>query len=234
MTAALQAQRLARIAHELRGPAGVAQGAARELVARAGSDTTAPFAQMLDRGVDRILRIADRLSRMSSITLGHAQMQPLVSEIGASVVSAVQASEALEAKQNIAVRVNQPKPIMASFDAGWFEFAVRELLSNAIQHARHLVEVSVVADDETVWVEIDDDGPGFRETVDFSLEAAPNPRRGVGLSLPMVHFVVTQGHQGQMTTENLEKGGARVRLSFPATPMPKTAEEAEEGAKDES
>lgn len=234
MTAALQAQRLARIAHELRGPAGVAQGAARELVARAGSDTSAPFAQMLDRGVDRILRIADRLSRMSSITLGHAQMRPLVSEIGVSVVSAMQASEALEAKQNIAVRLNQPKPIMASFDAEWFEFALRELLSNAIQHARHLVEVSVGADGETVWVEIDDDGPGFREVVDFSLEAPPNSRRGVGLSLPMVHFVVTQGHRGQMTVENLEKGGARVRLSFPVAYLREVGQEAEGGAVDES
>ncbi len=211
----VHALRLSRIAHELRGSAGVALGATTEL---RGSLTPEgeKFVAMAQRGLERILRIADRLGRVSSLQRGLVEFRRENGDLAAFVRNEAQKSKELEHKTHIEVIVDVPtKPFDHGFDPEWLGFALRELVANAIQHARKRVQVSLNGAAELASVVIEDDGPGFRDDIDLELSASPNPRRGVGLSLPMCRCVIEDGHGGTLAVSNTEAGGARVELRFP-------------------
>jgi signal transduction histidine kinase len=100
--------------------------------------------------------------------------------------------------------------------------AVRNLLANAQRHAASRVEVSVVADDDRVWVHVDDDGAGVPEeqrTAMFTRfarldEARSTDRGGSGLGLAIVASVAI-AHRGGVEAGDSPLGGARVSMWFP-------------------
>ena len=205
--------RLSRIAHELRGPAGVALGAAQELARQSGEGQQ--FVGMMQRGLNRVLRVADRLSRASALDNDAVKFSLGALNITELVAREAQSAADLEHKASVSVTFDLPKEtLIASSDADWLSFCLREVVANAIQHAKSAVRVRLAPAGNEVMLSIDDDGPGFRESPDFSFDAAPNPRRGVGLSLPICHCVMTKGHGGSFRTEASELGGARVVMTL--------------------
>jgi signal transduction histidine kinase len=211
------ALRLSRVAHELRGLAGVALGATNELRASLGVDGN-KFADMAQRGLDRVLRVADRLGRASSIQRQLVEFRREPDDFSAFVAQEMAKSKALEHQIHIEVTLNRPdKPVKAGFDHDWLGFALREIIANAIQYARKKVNVTLVQEGDVAVMIVEDDGPGFRDHIELTFDAEPNPRRGVGLSLPVCRHVVEDGHMGKLTISNQDSGGARVELRLPAT-----------------
>jgi signal transduction histidine kinase len=207
----VEALRRSRIAHELRGPAGVALGAAAELARK--SETQDPFLGMMKRGLERVLRVADRLSRASALERGLVSFNISVEDLRPLIAQEAKRSKDLENKASIDVRVELgDSESTVAFDHEWLAFCIGEVVSNAIQHARKLVSIGLSHDGHRANVTVEDDGPGFREAPDFSFDAPPNSRRGVGLSLAIVHHVIRLGHGGELLVETRDEGGARVTL----------------------
>jgi signal transduction histidine kinase len=199
---------LERIAHELRGPAGVAAGALDEIERAAGSEATElkPFFAMARRGISRILRSADRLERTAHFegrapggSRGPTDLRHLVAQ-------AVREAEDLEARRGIRVQVAATDlPCLVLADVPWVRAAIAELVCNAIRYARTSVGVETALADGKARVTVTDDGPGFAGPVPHRFEP-PFPRAGLGLSLPLVDDVV-RTHAGEIAFRDRKSEG---------------------------
>ncbi len=99
---------------------------------------------------------------------------------------------------------------------------VRNLLNNAVAHARSAVAVSLTDDGESVMLAVDDDGPGVpldaRDTVFDRFARLDEARRsdgGTGLGLAIVRELV-RGHGGTVRCGDSALGGARFEVVLPA------------------
>jgi PAS domain S-box-containing protein len=100
--------------------------------------------------------------------------------------------------------------------------AIRELIENAIEHSdRPAPTVTVSADvrDETVAIEIRDDGPGIPEqerTILTDNDEIEPLYHGSGMGLWLVDWIVTHS-AGELSFEENDPRGSVVRLSLPRT-----------------
>jgi|HubBroStandDraft_1064217.scaffolds.fasta_scaffold19628_5 signal transduction histidine kinase len=219
---------LERIAHDLRGPAGVAAGALDEIERAMGSqaDEVRPFFSMARRGLGRILRSADRLQRTAHFEGRASGGVRAATDLRQLVAAAARDAEELEARRSIRVEVaacDQPCLVMA--DVPWVRAAISELVCNAIRFARANVSVDTRLVDGEASVTVIDDGPGFAGPVPRRFEP-PYPRAGLGLSLPLVNDVV-QAHAGRLSIHDRKSdenavSGTRVVIAL-ALQVPSSA-----------
>ncbi len=100
--------------------------------------------------------------------------------------------------------------------------AVRNLLENAVRHARTRVDLAVVPDEAWWWVEVSDDGPGIpieeRDRVFERFTRLDGDRGrsegGTGLGLSIVAAIAGRNGGGVLVDE-APGGGARFRLRLP-------------------
>jgi signal transduction histidine kinase len=217
----LRTEFLNRLAHDLRGHAGVIHGALQELEAAAGEQSSAStFFGMAKRGVKRILRTADRLQQTGQLERGAPVLTPAECDVRALVQEAAEEAHNIEGRKKISVELDMPAVIVPCFaDSHWLTSAFFELASNAIRHAHSRVRVTVTAQNEQVSVEFSDDGKPGAEFGPTRFQA-PRDRRGLGLGLSLVHDVA-QAHSGNLAIhygrerESTEPFGARVTLTVP-------------------
>jgi len=212
---------LERVAHELRGPAGVIHGALQELELALGPDSEAhrQLFAMARRGVRRIVRSADRLQETGLCERGPVPVERASCDVGALLRKAVADAEALEARKKIAVELEVPaEPVPCRVDAHWMGIALYEVASNAIRHARQRVRVGLIDDGNMVQV-------AFRDDNSASATFAPTrftptaEARGLGLALAIVRDVI-EAHGGRLEIDAgpsaVESSGSAVRLYFPS------------------
>jgi signal transduction histidine kinase len=100
---------------------------------------------------------------------------------------------------------------------------LRDLLDNAVRHAKSCIEITVAASGDQVVLMVDDDGPGIpaadrtrvfdrfvRIDTDRSREGG-----GSGLGLAIVAEIVA-AHSGTVGIDERPSGGTRVTVSLPA------------------
>lgn len=217
----LRTEFLQRLAHDLRGHAGVIHGALQELEAALGDKAASGelFLGMAKRGVKRILRTADRLQQTGQIERGSLGLSKTECDVRALIKEAAEEAHGIEGRKKINVELDMPGNILScSADAHWLSAAFFELLANAIRHAQARVRVTVTGQGDQVVVEVIDDG---KPVGPFgpSRFRAPKDRRGLGLGLAIVHDVVA-AHGGSL---NISYGasdaqrpfGAKVTLQLP-------------------
>jgi signal transduction histidine kinase len=214
----LKTEFLARIAHELRGPAGVTLGALAEMEHAAGEPAqVATLLGMARRGIERTLRTADRLERTAQLEAGRVDWAREPRDLGDLVRKGVARAEALERRKGVSVEVTVPDgPSRILGDAGWLEFAFAEVTGNALRHARSAVGVSLTREGQVLRVATRDDGPGFTAPMPARF-APPSRRQGLALSLSLVREVAL-AHGGELTVDESTDPptpGARVVLTFP-------------------
>lgn len=219
----LKTEFLERIAHELRGPAGVTLGALDELDLALGSDSArvANLIAMARRSVQRVLRTAERLQRTAQLESGDIEWQHERRDLRDVVRAAVLQVEGIEARKGVTVSVTlSEEPCVADVDVGWVTSAITELLLNAIRNAKTKAEVSTSRVDGEVRISVRDDGPGFSGPTVGRFKPTGR-RQGLGLSVSLVNDVAS-AHGGRFIVEEPtspeEKKGARVHLTFPERP----------------
>ncbi len=188
---------LARIAHELRGPAGVIHGALHELEIALGSDSEKfrSLLSMADRGVKRLLRTAMLLEETSQFEQGKVEFTRVRCNVIDIVQHAALDAEALDSRRMIAVKVDAPStPCFGNVDARWIAMALGEIFSNAIRHASAHVLVRVVCDSGMIRINCTDDNRSPRAFAPIRFRE-PNERRGHGLALAIARDVVA-AHEG--------------------------------------
>jgi signal transduction histidine kinase len=190
---------LKRLAHDVRGPAGVVQLAVDELDHLLGDQqgTHRTLLTKARRGITRLLRLASRLDQTADLVGGVAHFSPVACDLCDVVRRAVASTEAIEARRNVSITVETPDaPLPCQLDAQWMNEAFSELASNAIRHAKRRVQVRVGAEDgeaRVVFADDNDMSQGFAP----SRFQPPHERRGLGLGLALVQDVVL-AHRGRL------------------------------------
>lgn len=216
---------LRRIAHEVRGPAGVITGAIDELqmVLASGADPAALLA-MVRRGVARLLRVADVLSMTAELEGPPVEAEFVSVDILPLVRASVDKTVAMLGRRGVDVAVEAAASPVAQIDQRFFGPALVELVANAIRFARTKVLIRVGEDDASVFVLVEDDGPGFpadRTEAHANRFAERNHAGGLGVSLPLVlQVVVAHGGTTTFGASTLPPGrvnttGLSVRIALP-------------------
>ena len=212
---------LERLAHELRGPAGVIQGALQELELALGPDAEEhrQLFAMARRGVRRIVRSADRLQETGVWERGAVSVQRASCDLGGLLRKAVAEAETLEARKKIAVELEVPsEAVPCRVDAHWMAIALYEVASNAIRHARQRVRVGLVHDGDMLQVIFRDDNSASAPFAPMRFTPSAEVR-GLGLALAIVRDVI-EAHGGHLEIDAgpsaVESSGSAVRLYFPS------------------
>ena len=201
-------------AHELRTPLMALQGEL-ELSARGlgDDDSTA----RMQRQAERLAELVDDLVLLSGLHEG----RPLSPE-PVDVAELVRAEAGTAAPGAEMVEPAERPPLVVAGDRRLLARAVRNLLTNAHRHAAARVVVTVRADDDTVEVVVDDDGPGVAEHQRAAVferfarldEARSADAGGSGLGLAIVAGVAA-AHGGTVTVDRSPLGGARFTFRLP-------------------
>lgn len=211
---------LERIAHELRGPAGVTLGALDEiervLASVEGEDARA-LLLMARRGIRRILRTAERLTRTAQLEAGPVQLSSAHHDVRDLVSRATREAEQIEARSSVQVELVTPaQACIAQVDATWLGFALGELVSQAIRTARRLVQVHVSAAEGWVRVSVQDDRTTPAAVVERRFVPLKD-KRDCALAWPLIQDVA-RAHGGELQMEPVtvqasgQTSGARATL----------------------
>jgi K+-sensing histidine kinase KdpD len=225
----LRTEFLERIAHELRGPAGVTLGALDELEHALGAEVVAQnrtlFA-MARRGARRVLRTADRLTRTAQLEGGTAHVTRLPADLRTLVRQAVQDAELIEGRSSVKVTLRLPdEPCASELDGAWLGIALMELVAQAIRCARRDVEVSVQVKGSQLRLVVSDDRVAVMD-MPAARFVTLQDRRDSALNWPLVNDVA-RAHNAALATETLRSGdtvsGFRVSLDFASVPAQASA-----------
>ena len=95
--------------------------------------------------------------------------------------------------------------------------ALVNLLRNARQHGASRVRVSARTDQQQLFIEVEDDGPGVpSEKVPMVFVSSFSTRAdGTGQGLPLVKHVIEDEHQGSIGYSRSSLGGARFMIRLP-------------------
>lgn len=149
---------LGALAHAIRSPVGVVQGAVDELRETRDPADLAWLLPMLERGVHRLLRLAQSLSVVRDIETGRLVASPGACDLATIVQGCVATLDPPWAER---VRVELPaKPVAAHCDRSLVTLALDQLLDNALRHGGKRVHVTARPGSEPC-IEVWDDGPGL-------------------------------------------------------------------------
>jgi len=202
---------LERLAHELRGPAGVTAGALDEIELALGpeAEKLRDYFLMARRGVRRILRAADRLQRTAVLEAGAPNWAKVSTDLRELVAEAAKESELLEARRGVCVSVSaSDEPCLVAAHPEWVRAAISEIVGNAIRYARKTVSVHTEIAGDEATVTVTDDGPGFTGPPARRFEHTPT-KRGLCLSMPLVVDVVV-AHGGRLEIDRASPGAVVV------------------------
>jgi signal transduction histidine kinase len=213
-----QRQFVSDASHELRSPVAAIR-AQLEVGLRRGASTAWP--QVARRVLDEDHRLEAAVGELLELarveegaTVGPTHVDVDVDDLVLEEVSRVRAVP-IDTSRVAAGRVQG--------DARQLARLVRNLLDNASSHARSQASVAVATGEGSVWLVVDDDGPGIppadRERVFDRFTRLDEGRDrgggGAGLGLAMVQ-TIAQRHGGEVTVGEAPIGGARIVVRLPA------------------
>jgi signal transduction histidine kinase len=205
-----------RLAHDITGVVGVVSTATGEaLKAGAPEDQKLRFREMADRGLRKLERVAEVLRLLTEVS-PDASIEKRPVSIAELVSSSHSAARLLEVRRGITVSEAAASDLRAPVDLRLVTFALRELLLNAMAHARANVTVKAHTEGGAVFLDVEDDGKGFASAELPSEVPSANPRGlGTGLSLAAD---IARLHGGSLEVLPATDGSqrlSRVRLSLP-------------------
>jgi signal transduction histidine kinase len=222
----LRTEFLERVAHELRGPAGVTLGALDELELALAENPTPRLLALLSmarRGARRVLRTAERLSRTAQLEAGSVSVTPFPIDIRNIVTRATLEAADTEGRSSVEVVTDVPdEACMVAADSGWIGIAIAEMVGQAIRCAARLVRVHVSREGDVFVVSVTDDRSAKPEVARarFSRNGG---RRDTGLDMPLIqdvarmHGAPVEVLDHREAHEDGRRGGVSQKLRLPAT-----------------
>jgi PAS domain S-box-containing protein len=218
-----------RLAHEIKNPLTPIQLSAERLRRKLRAELNSESAQLLDRATHTIVQQVDAMQQMVNAFSEYAR-SPEMRWTRFSLNQLVTEVAELYRLQDQAIEIRLDLgPEVADIDAdrGRVRQLLANLISNAIQavaevpQARVEISTRLVAPPAgaataDVQLVVRDNGPGFKPDM---LQRVFEPyvtskARGTGLGLAIVKRIVEE-HAGQVEAENLDGGGACVKVILP-------------------
>lgn len=221
----LQQRFTSDVSHELRTPLTTIRMAV-DMIHASRTDFAAPVArsaELLSRELDRFETLLTDLLEISRFDAGATGAGDEQVDLREIVGRVVEGCEELAKSQGVKLRVHSRREAVAPMDARRIERVVRNLVTNAIEHAeRRPVDITVGANPTAVAVAVRDYGVGLRpgdaELV-FNRFWRADPARarttggtGLGLSIALED---TRLHDGWLQAWGEPGNGACFRLTLP-------------------
>ncbi len=201
---------LSFLAHSLKTPLAVLRNALGQ-----PHGTSADLPATVEQQVSRMDHIVQhQLGR--AMASGAARFVPLLAL--APVAQRVRDSLAkVYAGQAVQVVVDCPPDLAWRLDEGDAFELLGNLMDNAAKWAQAKVEVRIWQEGAALRVQVDDDGPGFKEDTQAVLQLhvrADEKVPGHGVGLAVVNDLVAS-HGGTLVLGRADRGGARVDVTLP-------------------
>lgn len=203
----------AAFAHDLRNPIAVLKGSLKLL--RKGT----PDEQTMDRLESYTLRIEQYVEAMSSIQRIE-QMPVRISEVTAFALRTELEETARLFAPTLDITISMSDIGTLRIDHGIFLNVAENLIGNAVRFARTKVEITLVAEKNTLFLAVIDDGPGFPAEL---IKSGPKPFGKVeagsehfGMGLYSSSLLCLK-HGGNLRLENSPAGAittASIQINF--------------------
>jgi two-component system, OmpR family, sensor histidine kinase CreC len=211
------------LTHEVKSPLTAIRASAELLAGDIPPERRAGFVITIEREVDRLNKLADRLLELASLEradrLAHVEpvaLRALVGEVIASSAAVAEARGVRLEQQHAERDTVQGDPLL-------LRQAIDNLLRNALDFAPRgsLISISTEAVGRGVLLTVQDQGPGIPEFARarifdrfYSLPRPASGRKSTGLGLNFVREVA-QLHGGRVEIDCPVGGGTRARLLVP-------------------
>ena len=218
-SAARQRRFVADASHELRGPLASIQTQLEVALAHPELADWPATARDVELEVEKLQRTVDDLLLLAR--MDEHGPAPRKQQVDLDELVLAEAQRVRE-RGRVAVDVDQVSGARISGDRDQLGRVVRNLVSNAERHARHLVRLELRMVDEEAELVVADDGPGIRpadrERVFHRFtrldDSRGGDRGGAGLGLAIAREVV-RAHGGTIEVTEREGGGARLVVRLP-------------------
>ncbi len=214
--------------HELRSPLTAMRGEIEVALRRPRQPEE--YARVLDSTLEEVMR----LSRLTEdlLTLARSDAGVLTPQLAESdaveiVTRTVERLLARAKEKDIELIMEGPDSTSALLDPGLLGQCAWNLVDNALKYVGPGGHVRVTVDQDAggILLRVEDDGPGLGDLdatnpferffrADEARTRGPEPA-GTGLGLAIVK-AASEAHGGHATADNLQEGGARFTVRFPA------------------
>lgn len=211
------------LTHEVKSPLTAIRASAELLAGDLLSERRAGFVTTIEREVDRLNKLADRLLELASLEradrLTHIEPVSLRALAGEVVASSAAVAEA----RGVQIVQHYAERDTVSGDPLLLRQAIDNLLRNALDFAPRgsTISIGAQAADRGVLLTMQDQGPGIPEFARtrifdrfYSLPRPASGRKSTGLGLNFVREVA-QLHGGRIDIDCPADGGTRARLLVP-------------------
>ncbi len=214
------------LAHDLRSPLTAIRG---KLEMSLSTITDGEQVDPIVSAIDELDRLTDFLNKSLDVAEAKADALRLTR-------SAVDLNELLRvmidlyepsmSEKGLRVRLQCSGPVRIHADAALLHRMVANLLDNELNHlpANCTLTIELRGEEDTASMILEDDGPGFDPEVLlhlFERRVKGRDSSGHGLGLAFVD-AVARAHGGSVAASNREVGGARIAVTLPASPEPKS------------
>ncbi len=218
---------LAIAGHELRTPLTALLFHAEALARGAAAlppDAAARTAKIA-RSARRIARLVDDLLDVSKISVGRLAIEPEPVDLAEVVREVVIRNAEPAAHAGSPLRLEAPRPVRGTWDAGRLEQVAEALVANALKYGRgRPIEILVDSSGDAARLVVRDHGIGIapedqaRIFERFERAASARHYGGLGLGLWIVRQVV-EGHGGTIRVASEPGAGATFTVELPLHPI---------------
>ncbi len=203
-------------AHELRSPLTAISAIAQAARGNASADAKAAFEAIAQSAHEASDVVADLLTLARDPARHALHCEPV--DLAAIVTGTSRETAPIAAARGIRLESVPESAIVDGDDRRLRELA-RNLLENAIRHARKSVSILSRRNGRLCEIVVDDDGDGVppeeRERIFARFYRRTNDGMGTGLGLAIVRWIAN-AHDGNVTVDATPSGGARFTAAIPA------------------
>ena len=202
-------------AHELRSPLTAIAAVAQAARSGAPPETRGALEEIAAHALDASAIVGDLLTLARQPRQGALQCEPI--DLAAVVARSARDVDAAARARSVRLETLPDSAIVDGDERRLRELA-RNLLENAVRHARSHVRIASRRNGRQCEIVVEDDGDGIppadRERVFERFYRRSDDGSGTGLGLAIVRWIA-QAHAGSVAITQSENGGARFVASIP-------------------
>ncbi len=203
-------------AHELRSPLAAIAALAQAARMRPPEETRAAFEAIARSAFEASAVVTDLLTLARDPARRALQCEPV--DLGAVVADSSSETQPIATARGIRLESSPASAIVDGDERRLRELA-RNLLDNAIRHARGSVAIASRRNGDLCEIVVDDDGEGIptqeRQRIFERFYRRSDDGNGTGLGLAIVSWIA-RAHDGAVSVAEAPSGGARFVAAIPA------------------